>query len=74
MIALVKNGTPAALGTTPLHVGDLVTKVNDEPVDNQEQFLAAMKKIEAASDQKEAVFVVIQSDGNTQVCHIDLTK
>ncbi len=74
MIALVKNGAPAALGSTPLHVGDLVTKVNDDNVDNQEQFLAEMKKIEDAQDMKEAVFVVIHPDGNTQVCHIDLTK
>lgn len=74
MIALVKNGAPASLGSTPLHIGDLVTKVNEETIENQEQFLAAMKKIEAAPDQKEAVFVVIQSDGNTQVCHVDLTK
>jgi hypothetical protein len=74
MVALVKTGAPAALGSTPLHTGDMVTKVNDEPVDDQKQFLAAMKKIDDAPDQKEAVFVVIQPDGNTEVCHIDLTK
>ncbi|HUO08070.1 MAG TPA: PDZ domain-containing protein [Phycisphaerae bacterium] len=74
MIALVKNGAPSSLGSTPLKVGDLVTKVNDDAVDNQQQFLAEMKKIEDAPDMKEAVFVVIHPDGNTQVCHIDLTK
>ncbi len=74
MVALVKTGAPAALGSTPLHNGDLITKVNDESVDDQKQFLAAMKKIEDAQDMKEAVFVVIQPDGNTEVCHIDLTK
>jgi len=74
MVALVKNGAPASLGSTPLHLGDLITKVNDDSVDNQQQFLDAMKKIEDATDQKEAVFVVIHPDGNTQVCHIDLTK
>jgi S1-C subfamily serine protease len=74
MVALVKNGAPAALGSTPLHIGDLITKVNDDSVDNQEQFLAEMKKIDDATDMKEAVFVVIHPDGNTQVCHIDLTK
>jgi S1-C subfamily serine protease len=74
MVALVKTGAPAALGSTPLHPGDLITKVNDQPVDDQKAFLAAMKKIEDAPDMKEAVIVVIQPDGNTEVCHIDLTK
>jgi hypothetical protein len=74
MVALVKTGAPASLGSTPLRIGDLITKVNDDSVDNQKQFLAEMKKIEDAPDMKEAVFVVIHPDGNTEVCHVDLTK
>ncbi len=74
MVELVKNGSPASLGSTPLHMGDLITKVNDQSITDQKQFLGAMKKIDDAPDMKEAVFVVIQPDGNTQVRHIDLTK
>jgi hypothetical protein len=43
-------------------------------VENQEQFLEVMKKLEADKDAKEAVFVVIQPKGETGVCRIDLTK
>ncbi len=74
MVALVKTGAPASLGSTPLRSGYLITKVNDQPITNQTDFLAAMKKIEDATDLKEAVFVIIQPDGNTEVCRIDLTK
>lgn len=74
MVALVKTGAPAALGSTPLRSGYLITKVNDQTISNETDFLAEMKKIEDATDLKEAVFVVIQADGNTEVCRIDLTK
>lgn len=74
MVALVKQGSPAALGTTPLRAGLLITKVDDQPVDNQQQFLDVLKKEEAKTDLKEMVFVVIQSTGETQVCRVDLTK
>ena len=73
-VALVKQGAPAALGTTPLLTGALITKVDDQPVDNQQQFLDVLKKEEANPDLKEMVFVVIQRTGETQVCRIDLTK
>lgn len=74
MVALVKNGSPAALGSTPLQPGHLITKVNDQPVENQAQFLEVLKTEEARPDLKELVFVVIQRSGETQVCRIDLTK
>ena len=74
VVALVKNGSPAALGTTPLRSQYLITKIDDQPVENQEQFLTLMKKLEEKTDAKEAVFVVIQPNGENQVCRIDLTK
>ena len=74
MVALVKQGSPASLGTTPLRAGLLITKVDDQSVDNQQQFLDVLKKEEAKTDLKEMVFVVIQSNGETQVCRVDLTK
>jgi serine protease Do len=74
VVALVKQGSPAALGSTPLRAGLLITKVDDQSVDNQQQFLDVMKKEEAKMDLKEMVFVVIQSTGETQVCRVDLTK
>ena len=74
MVVLVKQGSPASLGTPPLRAGLLITKVDDQPVDTQRQFLDVMKKEEAKPDLKEMVFVVIQSTGDTQVCRVDLTK
>jgi S1-C subfamily serine protease len=74
MVALVKQGSPAALGATPLRAGLLITKVDDQSVDNQQQFLDVIKKEEAKAELKEMVFVVIQSTGETQVCRVDLTK
>ena len=74
MVALVKQGSPASLGTTPLRAGLVVTKVDDQAVDNQQQFLEVMKKAEARADLKEMVFVVIQTNGETQVCRVDMTK
>ncbi len=74
MVALVKTGSPASLGSTPLRTGLLITKVDDQPVDNQQQFLDILKKEEDNPDLKEMVFVVIQPTGETQVCRVDLTK
>lgn len=73
-IALVKTGSAASLGQTPLRAGLLVTKLNDQPVENQQQFLDVLKKEEDKPDLKEMVFVVIQPNGETQVCRVDLTK
>jgi serine protease Do len=74
MIALVKQGSPAQTSPTPLRAGLVITKVDDQPVDNQQQFLDVIKKEEAKGDLKEMVFVVIQTNGETQVCRVDLTK
>jgi len=74
MVALVKQGSPASLGSTPLTAGALITKVDDQPVDNEQQFLDVLKKEEGKDDLKEMVFVVIQRSGETQVCRIDMTK
>ena len=74
MVALVKTGSAASLGSTPLRAGYLITKVDDQPVDNQQQFLDVLKKESDKPDLKEMVFVVIQPTGETQVCRVDLTK
>jgi len=74
MVALVKNGAPASLGSTPLQAGYLITKMDDQPVDNQQQFLDAVQKESQKTDLKEMVFVVIQPTGQTQVCRVDLSK
>ncbi len=74
VVALVKNGAPASLGQTPLHANHLIIKVDDQPVEDQKQFLELMKKEEEKADLKEMVFVVINPDGQTGVCRIDLSK
>ncbi|MCL2645739.1 MAG: PDZ domain-containing protein [Phycisphaerales bacterium] len=74
MVALVKTGAPANLGSTPLRTHYLITKVNDQPVENQKQFLELMKKLEDNADAKEAVFQVIQPNGQSEVCRVDLSK
>ncbi len=74
MVDLVKDGSPASLGSTPLKAGFLITKVDDQAVDNQDDFLDIMKKEAAKPDLKEMVFVVIQQSGETQVCRVDLSK
>ncbi len=72
MVVLIKNGAPASLGNTPLMVGYIITKLNDQPVINavsfQKQLHDAVKKA-AGGD---LVFVVIKPDGNTAVCRIGL--
>jgi len=74
MVVLVKQGTPASLGSTPLRAGVLITKINDQPVDDQKQFLQLLKKEEEKPDLKELVFVVTLPNAETQVCRVDLTK
>jgi serine protease Do len=74
MVALVKTGSPASLGSTPIRGNLIITKVDDQPVENQKQFLEVMKKYEDKADVKEMVFVVIQTNGETQVCRVDMTK
>jgi len=74
MIALVKNGSAASLGATPLRPGLLITKVDETPVENQKEFLELMKKLDENKEARETVFVVIQPKGETSVCRIDLTK
>jgi len=73
IVALVKQGSPASLGTTPLRAGYLVQKVNDEPVKDESEFAAQLTKATAA-DASEVVFVVLLPSGDTQVCRIDLSK
>ena len=51
-----------------------MTEVNDQPVDDQKQFLEVLKKEEEKPDLKEMVFVVIQRSGETSVCRVDMTK
>lgn len=72
MIALVKNGSPAGLGATPLRAGYLITRINDRDITDQTSFDAAVKEIPA--DSKELVIRAIRPDGETQVCRVDLTK
>lgn len=74
IIALVKNGSAASLGQTPLTVGMLITKVNDQEVNNQKEFLDLVAKEFKDGSPREMVFVVIQRDGATAVCRIDLSK
>ncbi len=74
MVVLVKNGAPAALGATPLQRDYLITKVDDQPVENQKEFLDTVKSELDKPDLKEMVFVVILPSGETQVCRVDLTK
>jgi serine protease Do len=74
MVVLVKQGAPASLGQTALHPGLLITRVNDQEVENEKQFEDLLKTATAEADAKEVVFRVIRQDGETQVCRIDLTK
>ena len=74
VVAQVKQGSPANLGSTPLKGNYLITKVDDQPVENEQQFQAALKQLDQNGEAKEAVFVIVLQNGDTQVCHIDLTK
>lgn len=74
MVALVKQGAPASLGSTPLRPGLLITKVNDQEVENEKQFEELVRTAAGAEEKKEVVFRVIRPDGETQVCRIDLSK
>jgi S1-C subfamily serine protease len=74
MIALVKQGSPANTSATPLRDRLIITKVDDQPVENQKQFLEIMKQEESKPDLKEMVFVAIAPNGQTSVYRVDLTK
>jgi len=74
MVALVKQGGPAGLGQTPLRPGYLITRVNDQDVADQKQFLDLLKAATEDAEKTEVVFRVIRADGETAVCRIDLSK
>lgn len=74
VVATVKNGSPASIGSTPLKAGYIITKVNDTNIENQRQFNDVMKKESADPEKKEFVFVVLQGDGESKVCRIDVAK
>ena len=74
MVAMVKQGAPASLGQAPLHAQDIITRVNDQPVDSEKQFEDALGKAVGDKEAKEVVFAVIRPDGQTAVARVDLTK
>ena len=74
MIMLVKQGSPAQTSQTPLRDRLIITKINDQTVEDQKQFLEVMKKEEAKPDLKEMVFVAISPNGQTGVYRVDLSK
>ena len=74
VVALVKNGAPAAMGQTPLRPGFIITKVNDQAVENQKQFADLLKKEAGDPEKKEMVFVIIGADSENKVCRIELNK
>ena len=71
MVALVKNGAPASLGSTPLQAGYLITMYMINPSMTSSNFLDTVDKESQKTDLKEMVFVVIQPTGQTQVCRVD---
>jgi serine protease Do len=73
-VTLVKQGSPAYTSQTPLRERLIITKVDDQPVENQKQFLDIMKQQEAKADLKEMVFVAIAPNGQTGVYRVDLSK
>jgi serine protease Do len=74
MIALVKQGSPAYNIQPPLQERYIITKVADQPVADQKEFLEIIKKEEAKADLKEMVFVAIAPNGQTGVYRVDLSK
>ena len=72
MVALIKNGAPASLGNTPLMVGYIITKINDQPVINAASFQKQLNTAVQKASGGDLVFVVIKPDGNTAVCRIGL--
>ncbi len=69
LVALVKAGSPAALGQTPLQPGDIITQVNAEPIRGGKQLLALLKA-DRGKSPRPLVFLVIKPDDNTAVCRI----
>ena len=74
VVALVKNGAPASNGSTPLRPGYIITKINDNAVEDQKQFMDLVKKETDNPEKKEMVFVVIGPDNESKVCRVELTK
>lgn len=74
VVALVKNGAPASLGQTPLRPGFIITKVNDQAVENLKQFNQLVKKEADDPEKREMVFVVIGPDNESKVCRVELVK
>ncbi len=72
MVALVKNGSAASLGSTPVRAGYLITRINDQDITDQASFEETAKALPA--DMKELVIRVTRPDGETQVCRIDLSR
>ncbi len=72
MVALIKNGSLASLGDTPLKVGYIITKVNDQKITDATDFTKVLDAAEKAPGAAQIVFVVIEADGSTGVCRISL--
>ncbi len=73
MVAMVKRNSPANISDTSLRPGQLITKVNDQDVTNNQQFGKLLKAAEADPFNKQILFLVIKPEGGTAVCRIDLT-
>lgn len=71
VVSLVKEGAPVTLGHTPLKPGYLITRINNQPVNDGSQFMTLLHAAQKAGTD-EIVFVVIKPDSNTAVCRIGL--
>jgi S1-C subfamily serine protease len=74
VVALVKGGSVASLGQTPLRPGYIITRVNGQPVEGLKQFNELVKKEWEIPGKNEMVFVIIGPDNESHVCRIDLMK
>jgi len=74
VVAAIKNGAIAALGATPIKSGYLITKVNDQPIEDQTQFLDITKAALTVPGAREMFFVAIDAAGETKICRVDLAK
>ncbi len=72
MVSLIRNGAPAGLGNTPLQAGYIITRINNKKVDNVKQFAQMVAADLKTKNARSMVFEVINSKGNTAVCHIRL--
>ncbi len=72
MVSLIRNGAPAGLGNTPLQAGYIVTRINNKKVGNVKQFAQMVAADMKAKTARSMVFEVINSKGNTAVCHVRL--